>query len=263
MDDIAWDALRATARKLDRSRYKHFPVSSPGGRPLKSSSRTGYSPLEAEASLVSAGLSTDEARRQVGETVRVRAEAVVRSWTPWIESYGFIDEMFRLPPETLKEFLHHHGWDDLQRRVVMLATYPAQWESDPALRDELSNRVTDLVMRDAPHPAFFMLIHLHGLPAGLAEAACLRHRFVVSWAPLAMVFLLLLFPFVALISLIPVLAGRARIFPPLLFAWAFTFLITLAVATLVREPPFRRPAWRKRVARWREETAARYSRSKR
>ncbi|MBP7866794.1 MAG: hypothetical protein KA419_12685 [Acidobacteria bacterium] len=256
MDESAWKVLKMTPRKLDRSRYRHFPASTPSGRPLKNACRTGYSPREAEERLLAAGRPLEDTRRRVGEAVRAHAAAVARSWTPWVERYGFIDEMFRLPPETLEEFLHQQGWDDLRERVIRVAADTGLLESDPALRKDLSNRVTGLAGEDAPRPAAFMLQHLHGLPPGLAEAAALRHRYVVPGVPEAIVFLMFFIPILAVAFLASLIGGHARTFLPIIFAWAFTFLVALLVANLVREEPFRRAPWRKRLARWKAETAA-------
>jgi hypothetical protein len=243
--DEGWEALRATPRSLDRSRYRDIP----GSMPAKQPCRTGYSPREAVERLLSRGVSGEEARRLVDAAVGARAEEVVKSWAQWVARHGFLDEMPRLSPGDLAELKKREKWDDLLRDVALVTIDPANALSSPEVRTSLSDRASRLNRRDASHPAVFVLERLHGLPPSLAEAATLRSATVPGWAFAAIAAFTLACALLSAGSLVSLLTGGGigalRVFlPTLLFGAFFGF----AFRFLWRDRDRRERAWRDRLA---------------
>lgn len=248
MSDV-WKILSGTPRRLDRSRYRDIP----GSMPAKQPCRTGFSPREAQERLVGSGLSADEARRQVERAVREHAEEVVASWGQWVERQGFLDEMAALSPADRDELLRRERWDDLTRQVALLTTVPAQAAAEQGLLADLLERAERLNRRDASHPSVFVLRRLHGLPAGLAEAAALYSATVSVRALAAILSLTLLTFLICVGSFMSILQGQFKHVALFLATLVFTGFFGFSYVYLKRAKPRREKAWRDRLAAWRAE----------
>lgn len=243
----AWAALRGTRRRLDRSRYDDIPGNMPAKRPC----RTGFSPREAQGRLEASGLSPDEARGQIESALREHAEEVVASWGEWVERHGFLDEMTALSREDRDDLERRERWDDLTRQVFLLTVEPVRAAAEKGLFADLLRRAERLNRRDASHPSVFVLQRVHGLPAGLAEAAALYSAAVPWWALAAIAGLTLLTFAICLAAFLSILRGRLGAVPRFLATLVFTGFFGFSVAYLVRARPTREKAWRDRIEAWR------------
>lgn len=243
--DEGWEALRATPRRLDRSRYRDLP----GSMAAKQPCRSGFSPREAVDLLVSRGLAAEEARRLVDAAVEANAAEVVTSWTQWVSRHGFLDDMERLAPEELAELERREKWDDLLRDVALVTIDPVRALSSPEVRGGISERASRLNRRDAAHPSVYVLERVHGLPPHIAEAAALRSATVPAWAFAAIAAFTLACGLLAAGSLVSLLTGGGLgalrvLLPTLLFAAVFAF----AFRHLWRDRDRRERAWRDRLS---------------
>lgn len=250
--DPAWEALKATPRRLDRSRYRDLP----GSMAAKQPCRTGYSPREAVARLASAGAVEEEARRGVETAVTAHAEEVVASWRQWVERHGFLDEMAALPPGDLDELKRRERWDDLLRDVALLTVDPANALQSATIRTSLLERAGRLNRRDASHPAAFVLERRHGLPPLLAEAATLLSATVPAWAFVALGAFALACAFLSAAALVALASGSSAALRVLLGTVPFGLFFAWALRHLWRDRGRREHAWRERVARFRAGSAA-------
>lgn len=248
--DEGWNALRSTPRELDRSRYREIP----GSMPAKQPCRTGFSPREAEAKLTERGMREDEAQRLVAFALAAHAEEVVTSWSGWVARHGFLDEMEKLAPADLAELKRREAWGDLLRDVALLTVDPVSALQSPQVRSSLSVRATRLNRGDASHPAVFVLERLHGLPAGLAEAATLRSVTVPAWAFAALAAFVAACVLLALGSLVSLLSGGGLPAVRVLLAAAlFGSFFAFAFRHLWRDRHRREKAWRDRLEAWRAD----------
>ena len=243
----AWQALRSTPRKLDRSRYRDIP----GRMPAKQPCRTGLSPREAEARLEAAGATPGEARRRVELAVRAHAEDVVRSWGQWVERHGFLDELASLAPRDREELLSRERWDDLKRQVAILTADPVRAAVEKGLLSDLLERAGRYNRHDPSHPSVFVLQRLHGLPAGLAEASALHAAGVPAWALAAVATLTVLSALVCVAAFAAILQGRLDAVARFLATAVFAAFFGFSFVFLLRARPRREKAWRDRVAAWR------------
>lgn len=244
--EVAWRALKASRRRLDRSRYRRIP----GRMPAKQPCRTGCSPREATARLVAGGVSADRVAAAMEEALRSHAAEVVSSWEQWVERHGFLDEMSALPDEERRELASRERWDELSRQVATATLDPGRLVSEPDLLRDLSARATRLNRRDASHPAVYVLTRLHDLPAGLAEAAVLCSARVPLWSLAALALLVAACAVVSAVALARLVSGDWDSIPLLLACASFGAFFAFAFVHLWRERPRREQAWRGRVAAW-------------
>ena len=175
------------------------------------------------------------------------------SWGQWVERHGFLDEMAALTATDQAELKRRERWDDLTSQVAFLTVDPVRAAAEKGLLDDLVGRAERLNRRDASHPSVFVLRQLHGLPAGLAEAAALYSAAVPAWALVAIAFATLLTGLFCVGAFLSILGGRLGSVGPFLVTLVFSGFLRLRV----RPPPTRETPPREGVARPRRGLAGR------
>lgn len=228
----------------------------------RKSNVTGFCTSAAVAELVRTGMPQQDAELAVRQAVLDHFPAFANSWDGYIDRNGYLLELLLLPGDQKAHLAGNPAWAGLNELVQRAADSRMSMLSDTALVVELAKLSELNSRRDETHPAYALMVNVHGLHPELARAVMLHAKVIPWWAYPLLGFLILLGAGTFLLALVNPHSAVFENESVGGVGWMHYILLPLVTLALigalwliVKRRPLLEREWRQQLERYRRASA--------